>query len=137
MLVARYRSKTHEVELLSAGHNPPFVTYGSSGNDFPLLQAGKIRLPSNLMGISGECKTTIKTIPFPAHARLLLYTDGLVEARNPQGQQVKEKRISIAFDAQEELSARQSVHRILATWEQHRAGFPADDDTCVVVMRAV
>ncbi len=72
LFIARYDPATGLLTHSSAGHVPPILV---TDTDIQLLDGGR----STPLGIGGERPVAISR--FPAGARLLLYTDGLVEER--------------------------------------------------------
>ncbi len=77
------------------------------------------------------------TVPFPVGARLLLYTDGLVELRGPKGDALGNKRVGAEFYGNADLTAEQMTKHVVSLWQKHRVTLQAQDDTCVIVMKAV
>ncbi len=69
------------VELANAGMPDPFVVQESGGIE--ALEVPGARLP---LGIRAEVAYAAVTRPFGPDARLLLYSDGLPEARRPSGE---------------------------------------------------
>lgn len=70
------------VHLISCGHPPPLLLRGNSLT--PLLPEAS-HLPIGFGGIFGTDAYDVQTFPFEAGDLLLLYTDGVIEARNPEG----------------------------------------------------
>ncbi|TWG92494.1 serine phosphatase RsbU (regulator of sigma subunit) [Nocardioides sp. J9] len=66
-----------ELRVASCGHHPPLHITDGTGTD---LDTGE---PSPPLGFAVEPET--RSHPFPAGSRVLLYTDGLIEARNDSG----------------------------------------------------
>ncbi|MEU7134990.1 PP2C family protein-serine/threonine phosphatase [Streptomyces sp. NPDC046261] len=70
-----------ELRLINRGHPPPLLLHGGEVRS---VYPSEPALPLGLAGLAaGEERTD--TVPFPAGATLLLYTDGLTEARNRAG----------------------------------------------------
>lgn len=70
-----------ELRLVNRGHPAPLLLHGGAVSS---LHPSDPTLPLGLAGLgAGEDRTD--TVPFPAGATLLLYTDGLTEARNRAG----------------------------------------------------
>lgn len=67
----------HTVRLANCGHHPPVVVAGGRAT---VLDTGEPTLP---LGLGADPEVTEH--PWPAGSRLLLYTDGLVEARDRAG----------------------------------------------------
>jgi sigma-B regulation protein RsbU (phosphoserine phosphatase) len=76
--------------------------------------------------------------PFPPGARLLLYSDGLVEAAGPSGEPFSYERLADTVRKHAGLSAGELEAAIVAALDAYVGDRPlADDLTLVVVERAV
>ncbi len=78
---------------------------------------------------------SLKTIPFPKGSLLFLFTDGLLESENPQGRQFGKKRVRKILEKQD-TSPRQVIAEIETQWTKYRDGVKAEDDICMISMRA-
>jgi serine phosphatase RsbU (regulator of sigma subunit) len=121
--------RTGEFRYINAGHNPPFVArngggfeaLGSSG--FPLgmfpgarYEAGAVRLEPGDIAV--------------------LYTDGIPEARNEEGEEYTEERFRSSVAGNRVLPAGDLCQKVLADIHSYAAvGQPCDDITLVVVKR--
>ncbi|MFD9821777.1 PP2C family protein-serine/threonine phosphatase [Streptomyces violascens] len=70
------------VHLISCGHPPPLIL---RGNRLIPLVAEASHLPIGFGGAFGIADYDVQTFPFEPGDLLLLYTDGVVEARNTDG----------------------------------------------------
>ena len=69
--------------------------------------------------------------------RLLLYTDGVYEARNPADQELGLERLEEAFDEHRNLPLCETLDRLMDLVHDHCAGRPvADDVTLLLIERA-
>src|SRR5690606_37962551 len=88
MLIARYNPVRGSVDLMFAGHNAPFLLNGDGAVS---TNVSSIAGASNILGIDPDFKPVLTTIAFPKGAHLLLFTDGLVDARSPSGKTLSRK----------------------------------------------
>src|SRR3569833_1117163 len=72
-----------------------------------------------------------KSLPLHSGDRLLLYTDGIVEARNEAGQLFGDQSLSTALRDSKHLPPRDAVDHLLATVQ--RWAKTQDDDLTVLV----
>ncbi|WP_306325181.1 PP2C family protein-serine/threonine phosphatase [Streptomyces venezuelae] len=70
------------VHLISCGHPPPLIL---RGDRLIPLTAEASHLPIGFGGAFGVADYTVQTFPFEVGDLLLLYTDGVIEARNADG----------------------------------------------------
>jgi sigma-B regulation protein RsbU (phosphoserine phosphatase) len=79
MFYMRYERSTGMLRFASAGHNPPLLLRKGEGG-CRLLDADGL-----IIGVSQDVRFEEKVIPLLAGDRILLYTDGAVEAQDRQG----------------------------------------------------
>jgi sigma-B regulation protein RsbU (phosphoserine phosphatase) len=77
-----------------------------------------------------------KTLVLEEGDILLLYTDGLTEARSPAGEMFEEERLGAAFSAAAALPTAEIPRALIAAVDAYTAAAPADDRTAAV-LRAV
>ncbi|MFH0176567.1 PP2C family protein-serine/threonine phosphatase [Streptomyces cacaoi] len=70
------------VHLITCGHPPPLLL---RGNHLTPLMAEASHLPIGFGGVFGMAAYDVQTFPFEVGDLLLLYTDGVIEARNADG----------------------------------------------------
>ena len=115
------------VRLTVAGHPPAHIIADGRSEE---LMSGSLPLGSAL-GRPAQIER-----PFPPGARLLLYSDGLVEALGPSGEPFSYERLSAIVAAHAALSAGELETAIVAALDAYVGERPlADDLTLVVVER--
>ena len=66
----------------------------------------------------------------------MLYTDGLVDALNAEGEEFGMGRLTSAFHAASPLGAQEIVDTVMGAVREHTGGeVPFDDQTLVVIKR--
>ncbi|MGE9277487.1 PP2C family protein-serine/threonine phosphatase [Streptomyces rochei] len=117
------------VRILNRGHPPPLLLY-ADGTLHP-LPARESALPLG-MGELGVWPDRAEQAPFPAGATLLLYTDGLSEARDAEGE---------FYDPHERLAGHVFRHpadlldALAEDVRRHSGGGMADDMALLAVRR--
>ncbi|MFD0381251.1 PP2C family protein-serine/threonine phosphatase, partial [Streptomyces sp. NPDC127112] len=116
------------VHLISCGHPPPLVLRGK--RIIPLV-AEASHLPIGFGGAFGITDYVVQTFPFEAGDLLLLYTDGVIEARSADGRfyPFTERAPQWTADEPDELLRRLQAD-LLAHVHAH-----LDDDAAVVAVR--
>jgi sigma-B regulation protein RsbU (phosphoserine phosphatase) len=108
------------------------LTYANAGHPWPLLVNGDsyfLRSTSGMaLGIA-DCKFDESCVTLPKHSQVLLYSDGITEARNANGEDYGMKRLC-AYAAKQELSTQSILDEVRAF---SRDGTLADDATMIVV----
>lgn len=118
-----------EVTLARAGHPPPVLIDGEKGSVEALEPAGP------LLGVFDDITVEDATVVLAPHSSLVLYTDGITEARGADGLFGTERLMALV-DGSSGLSAADIVHRITTGVDDYRSGTPSDD-TAVLVLRRV
>ncbi len=115
------------LDYCNAGHTPPLLA--KSASVVPLEVGGPVLGP-------------IPGIPFTGHLvrlergdRLVLFTDGLVERRNPIGEMFGAERLAALLPRLGARTAASTIDAILGEADTFGASVPADDDVTVVVVR--
>lgn len=122
----------HRLDYVSAGHSHQFLCTGSG-----LVQ---IRQSGMMVGVMEDQEYETRSYPFDSGDLLLLFTDGIFEQFNRQGEELGLSGFRRIFERELErgLLAR-SVDEIIPLLEQRTAEFregerPGDDITVIAVM---
>lgn len=132
-VLARLHVVTGQLDILNAGHPPPL-----------LLRGGKVvkelgpppRMPLGVRPPSGtEQRVEVSREQLEPGDRLLLYSDGITEARNGAGEFFGEERLVEMTEhaAASGLSAPETLRRLAAAVLDHQGGRLQDDATLLVV----
>ena len=118
------------VEVTSAGH-PPGMLLASEGDVEELL------LSSLPLGHRWPEPPPSRTRQFAPGSRLLLYSDGLVEARNAAGEPFGYDPLREVLRAHRATPAASLIGVVLAALDRHLAGQPMTDDLTVLVVESL
>jgi sigma-B regulation protein RsbU (phosphoserine phosphatase) len=117
-----------EIEIASAGHFP--VLLASKGGVKHLEATG---LP---LGMFAASRYTVRRVRLEPRDSLLLYTDGISEARDSSGEEYGVAGISRDTAGRHGWEPRDLVAACMADVERHSSGVrPVDDQTLMVVQR--
>jgi serine phosphatase RsbU (regulator of sigma subunit) len=123
--------RSGELRYVNAGHNPPFV----------LGQMGRIiSLPSSgfPLGMFPQATYESGTARLAPGDTIVLYTDGIPEGRNEQGEDFTEERLKNLVLNHRDLSAAQLIQKIIGDVQGFATGTePCDDITLVIIKRDV
>ncbi|MBS2034194.1 SpoIIE family protein phosphatase [bacterium] len=120
--------RTGWLEFSNGGHNLPFLLSHSHGpQQLPRTRGMGLGAAEDVAFQTG----TLQMLPGQA---LLLYTDGISEAHNPDCELYGEDRMRKFLSAQSDLQPRPVVENLLAEVRRFEAGGPqADDITALVI----
>jgi len=125
----RYTPSTGVLRYVNAGHNPAFVL--SSGRLTELEATGRP------IGIFPECTYEEGSVDLSPGSTLLLYTDGLNEAADPDDDEFGMDRLRALVVAQGDADYRDIPTNMLEAITAFERGAKATDDKTIVVVRRV
>lgn len=121
--------RTGGLRYINAGHNPPFVVRASGG--ITALGASGFAL-----GMFPSASYEPGAVRLDAGGVAVLFTDGIPEARNGDGQEYTEERFKGLVAARRGLPAADLCRTVLEEIRAYAAaGQPCDDMTLVIVKR--
>jgi sigma-B regulation protein RsbU (phosphoserine phosphatase) len=131
-LVARLDLPTGHLRFANAGHEPPIFVPGDGGPASLVLGSGP------LIGAFPDLALPECAVDLRAGDMLVLYTDGVTDARSPTGERFEEERLFEAIESARDGSARDVVQAIAdAVGTFAGLAEPADDITIVAIRRLV
>ena len=116
------------------------LQYTNAGHNYPVLQHKdqpcELMLKVHGLFLAGLEFTQYKQseIQLEPGDRLLLYTDGVVEAHDKNDRLYGEERLQKVFDESRDLPCEQVVDRILADVNDFATGVPQFDDITMVIL---
>ena len=113
----------------NAGHNPPYLLPGHNGNEARRLTGTGLPL-----GIFDDASWTQEIIQLSPGDTLVLYTDGVTEAQNPERLLFGEKRLVECVQANRGRAARDIQNAILTEISEFVGEAPQLDDITLVVI---
>jgi sigma-B regulation protein RsbU (phosphoserine phosphatase) len=128
-LVCGRAQASGRIEFVNAGHCSPLL----------LRSKGLVRVPPTglPLGLFSDTKYETRTVQASRGDLLLLYTDGISEAKNRAGDEFGETRVESALRDCQERVAEEVIRRLLGDVSAFRNGSRQDDDITVLVFRRV
>jgi phosphoserine phosphatase RsbU/P len=123
---ARIEPDTRQVVYSNAGHNPPLLVRGDGGIA-PLARGGMV------LGIFPDNVYDQAVLAVAPGDRLVFYTDGITEARNPEGDEYGEERLTAAAIASRAQPVESMKESLMADVRSFADGKFDDDATLIVV----
>jgi serine phosphatase RsbU (regulator of sigma subunit) len=111
----------------NAGHNPPFI-FGRSG--IRRLEEG-----GPVVGLLEFAPYTQETLTLDAGDTIVIFSDGVSEALNAQGEEFGDDGIEQLGRAAGDVSSAQLVENLVARVREFTKGAPQGDDITVMVIR--
>ena len=119
---------TREFKYARAGHEPPLLMSGD----------GKVeRLPHGpgmAIGLWDTITLDERAIILPPGGTLLMFTDGMTDCRDPDGEPFGMERIKQTLSGYPNLTAQQVCDEMLETLKNYQSGSKQDDDVTLVAI---
>jgi serine phosphatase RsbU (regulator of sigma subunit) len=119
---------THEFTYARAGHEPPLILYASGRVERVPHSAGMA------IGLWNEITLDERVITMSPGSTLLLYTDGMTDCRDPNGEAFGLERVKLTLSRFTHLAAQQICDEMLDTLKSYENGAKQDDDVTLVAV---
>jgi sigma-B regulation protein RsbU (phosphoserine phosphatase) len=129
MFYLKYNAAAREISFSSAGHNPPLVWRAETKTCQRLDAEGLI------LGVKRKVDFEEKKETLHPGDLLLLYTDGVTEAENHEGQFFGEDRLCSLLEDNHDLPPQQFIDNLLAEVRLFTGVQNFNDDVSLVVMK--
>ena len=132
VVYAVYDPRTGELTYANGGHCPPLIAQ-ADGTCRELESTQGI-----LLGLAGDLEYGQREDRLEPGDTLVLYSDGVSEARNRNDEEFGEEQVRQIFQGNPPESAQEANERIQKAVEEFARGMPqADDLTCLILHRTV
>jgi sigma-B regulation protein RsbU (phosphoserine phosphatase) len=123
---------TGRLSYVNAGHNPPLLIARGSGTK----ECFTVLVPSGpAIGIVEDAKFETREVSIGPGVTLVLYTDGIVEARSASGEEFGEERLKEALLHLSPTAVQQIAQGIRTELQQFTGRRDLDDDATMVVFQ--
>ncbi len=126
---ACYNTETKVLTWANGGHNLPFVWRPSTGECMELDADGM------LIGVLDDVEYEEHSMELVIGDVLVLYTDGITEAKNLAGEMFGERRLEKVIKQNCQRSAREILDAIYNAVYEHSMGVTQYDDITTIVMK--
>ncbi len=127
LVLARIDTTDMTLRYCNAGHNPPLLI--SSGRISKLTSGGMVA------GLFEDSVYEEETLSLSPGDLLVFYTDGVVEAENPEGEQFEEERLEDLLNSNYFLTADDIRDLVISEVTRWMDGQEQRDDITVVVIK--
>jgi len=128
LFLARYDKDSHILSYSNAGHNPPLVF----GTDIQWLHS-----TSPAIGLVEEFQCHTSEMKLSPGDMLLLYTDGVTEARNSTEEEFGPERLIEIATQNPGVSAREILSHVRRALRGYTDGQPPEDDTTLLAAKVL
>jgi sigma-B regulation protein RsbU (phosphoserine phosphatase) len=120
----------HTSQLIYANTGHPHAFHLPARGDFVRLAASNPPI-----GMDDRQPATVSRDWSPKEDLLVLFTDGVSDARNVEGERLGEEKVLAAIREHRTREPREILDRVMAVIDAHTAGAPRRDDLTVVLAR--
>jgi phosphoserine phosphatase RsbU/P len=125
LFLAVYDDKSRQLEYANCGHNPPLL-FRANG------EVERLEPTATVIGLSSSWECTTKTVTLCPNDVLVIYTDGVTEANDAEGNEFGEERLRQVVRANSAANPTELLGAIEKAVQQFSAGEQFDDLTLVV-----
>jgi sigma-B regulation protein RsbU (phosphoserine phosphatase) len=129
VFLASFDPARRRLRYSNAGHNPPLFYQSQRGAVTHLMPTGAA------LGLMDRFNTTMQTLKLSPGDILLLYTDGVTEARDGQKEEFGLERLEALVQRNAALSSAELVRVIRQEHEAYLHGEAPEDDTTLVAIK--
>ncbi len=130
--------RNHTVTVANAGHQFPILLEPAKSNRLKVraLTGGLLPILGMNLTFSGRRPRPAKdaVFPFPAGSRLVLFTDGLVDARSSAGKTFHRQFIRQISKIEPGMNSATITSEIVSGFRKHTASGIVKDDVCLLVI---
>jgi len=134
-VLAIYQPATRELVYARAGHNPPLLLSRRAGEAGRTLIAQMDEAKGLPLGIDADATFTESRLTLAAGQMVIMYTDGIVEAKNGAGEYFGVEGLEAAARACDD-EPRTTVARVVRAVRAHLGAAKASDDQTILVLQA-
>jgi sigma-B regulation protein RsbU (phosphoserine phosphatase) len=132
LFLSAFDPLTHVLRYCNAGHNPALVLRNNGDEKDALIW---LQPTGAAIGLVEEPAYTMETIQLRSSDILVLYTDGITEARNPQGEFFGTSHLVGLIQESRHSPAKDLVQAIRQGLQDFTDGIPFEDDTTIIISK--
>ena len=125
LFFADYDDSSRRLRYVNCGHLPPLLLRADE-------QLERLTATATVLGLFEKWECSVAEVQLAAGDILILYTDGVTEAENAEGEQFGESRLIETVLAHRHLPVPSLLETIVATVQEFSDGEQADDITLVL-----
>src|SRR4029453_16805874 len=129
LFYAEIDERAATMRYTNAGHNPPLL-YRRRGRAIERLDRG-----GTVLGLFADAEYEDQEVRLESGDVLAAFTDGLIEARNPEGHEFGEEQVISLLTAYAELPAVEIERQILSAVKHWTASAEQEDDLTLVILK--
>ncbi|PIQ29109.1 hypothetical protein COW36_18050 [bacterium (Candidatus Blackallbacteria) CG17_big_fil_post_rev_8_21_14_2_50_48_46] len=126
-----FHLQNQTVTLSSAGHHLPYLYRAATGEMEPIQVK-----PTYPLGVRDKVRFNEVTVQLAPHDILVYYTDGIIEAHTPEGEEFGFERLEQIIIEHRQQGAAEIKEALLKAYHDWVAGQEPEDDMTLVVVKS-
>jgi sigma-B regulation protein RsbU (phosphoserine phosphatase) len=135
MFYGEFNERTSVMLYTNAGHNPPLLVRRHRDRKGAKPEVERLDRGGTVLGLFPDVEYEDVEVRLEGGDLLAAFSDGLVEAHNPQGKEFGEERLIPLLEQYVDLSAAQIESLVLQAVRAWTAGAEQEDDLTLVVLK--
>jgi serine phosphatase RsbU (regulator of sigma subunit) len=139
LFFADYDDESTRLRYANCGHLPALLLRAGASSQpqvAPELNPERLTSTCTVMGLFKDWQCEIAEVELAAGDTLVLYTDGVTEAANPDGEEFGESRLSDVMAGNSHLPLEGLLQAVVDAVQQFSSGTEQQDDITLVIMRS-
>jgi sigma-B regulation protein RsbU (phosphoserine phosphatase) len=135
MFFADYDDSSCRLRYVNCGHLPPLLLRGNKRfkeQDFQRADLERLQPTSTVLGLFEEWECSVQEVQLTPGDLLVLYTDGVTEATDAEGEEFGEARLIQSLRAHRDCPAASLLEMIVDDVQKFTSGEQNDDITLVI-----
>jgi len=129
LIYLELNTQTGKIKILNAGHLPPILIHNNNME--------KLKIKSPALGLIPDAIYIEETINLLPQETLIIYSDGLTEARNEQGEFFGDKRLEQLLTSIRGFSSKNTGEIILSSVNNFIGKARAHDDLTIAIVKKI
>ncbi len=125
LFFGNYEDATRQLHYANCGHNPPLLLRGGGTVE-------RLTATSTVLGLFEEWECSTGKVQLDSGDTLVIFTDGMTEAMNEEGEEFGEERLIKALRSHRELSVSTLLINMVTSVQQFTDAQQGDDLALIV-----
>jgi sigma-B regulation protein RsbU (phosphoserine phosphatase) len=131
---AEFEERSGLLRYTNAGHNPPLLLRAKPVGE---LSVERLECGGTVLGLFADAEYEEAAVKLESGDVVVVFTDGLIEARNPAGEEFGEPRLLGLLTEHSHLSASELEKLIWQSVQSWTAGAEQEDDLTLLILKKV
>jgi sigma-B regulation protein RsbU (phosphoserine phosphatase) len=137
LFFADYDDSSHKLRYTNCGHLPPLLLRAGAGSQDQAPNVKRLGSTCTVMGLFEDWHCEIAEVQVAPGDMLVLYTDGVTEATNADGEEFGESRLLDSLRSNFRLPVEGILQAVVEAVQQFRSGSEQQDDITLVIARSL